>query len=185
MNATTKIILGALATTAIAWWLNGPMGFGSRCAASAAAVPAAVATATEAPASIEAVAGCQEKVTAAMTGKTINFATAGSAIAADSSVLLDTIATNLKDCAGTTVEVSGHTDHAGRDDSNQRLSEARANSVVEALVARGVPVGRLTPKGYGETKPIDPAATREAYAKNRRIEFSVNASGAAAPAGSQ
>ncbi len=189
MNAMTKIIIGALATTALAWWLNGPMKFGERCASAATAVTAdsgngAAAVAPEAPATTEAVADCQTKVNTAINGKTINFTTGGSVITADSNPLLDAIATDLKACNGTTVEVSGHTDKRGGDAANQRLSESRANAVVEALVQRGVPVARLQPKGFGETKPLDAADTQEAYTKNRRIDFSVNAS-AAAPAAAQ
>jgi outer membrane protein OmpA-like peptidoglycan-associated protein len=179
MNAMTKIIIGALATTAVAWWLNGPMHFGERCASAAPAV-AAVDTGA---ATASAVADCQGKVNAAINGKTINFTTSGSVITADSNPLLDAIATDLKACNGTTVEVSGHTDKRGGDAANQRLSENRANAVVEALVQRGVPVGRLQPKGYGETKPLDAADTQEAYTKNRRIDFSVNATAAAPAAG--
>ncbi len=181
MNSITKILIGALATTALAWWLNGPMQFGEKCAG--AAKPAAEVALPAGPATAEAITDCQTKVNAAVAGKNINFTTGGSVIAADSNPLLDAIATDLKDCAGTSVEVSGHTDRAGGDAANQRLSESRANAVVEALVKRGVPVDRLTPKGYGETKPLDPAETPEAYAKNRRIEFSVAASAAAPAAG--
>ncbi len=190
MNAMTKIIIGALATTALAWWLNGPMKFGERCANASPAVAAAgpdanaTAAAPEAPATTEAVADCQAKVNAAINGKTINFVSGGSVIAIDSNGLLDAISTDLKDCSGTTVEVAGHTDRSGGDAANQRLSENRANAVVAALVKRGVPVARLSPKGYGESKPLDPADTPAAYAKNRRIDFSVNAS-AAAPAAAQ
>jgi outer membrane protein OmpA-like peptidoglycan-associated protein len=189
MNPMTKIVLGALATTAVAWWLHGPMHFGEKCAAAASATaPAAEApVAAGVPATAEAVASCQTKVNAAIAGKTINFTSGGANIAVDSQPLIDAIATDLKDCAGTTVEVQGHTDSTGGDAANQRLSEARANSVVQALVDKGVPTDRLSPKGFGETQPLDPAATPAAYAKNRRIEFKVSATGAApaAPAAGQ
>ncbi len=190
MNSMTKILIGALATTALAWWLHGPNQFGTKCAPKAGAVAETAAPAVagmaapEAPATAEAVTDCQAKVNEVFTGKSINFRTAGSVIAADSNALLDSIATELKACTGTSVEVAGHTDHQGGDAPNQRLSESRANAVVEALVSRGVPVARLLPKGYGETTPLDPAETPEAYAKNRRIEFKVAAT-AAAPATGQ
>jgi outer membrane protein OmpA-like peptidoglycan-associated protein len=120
-------------------------------------------------------------VNAAITGKSINFVSGGATIAVDSQPLLDAIATNLKNCAGTTVEVQGHTDVTGGDAANMRLSEARASSVVQALVEKGVPTDRLLPKGYGETAPLDTAFNAAAHAKNRRIDFKV-ASAAAAPA---
>jgi OmpA-OmpF porin, OOP family len=180
MNSLTKIILGALATTAVAWFLHGPMHFGEKCAGAAPVVEAAPVVAG--PATAEAISDCQTKVNALIAGKTINFATSGAAIAADSIPLIDAIATDLKACSGTTVEVAGHTDAAGGDAANQTLSEARANSVTQALVERGVPTDRLLPKGYGETAPLDPANTPAAYAKNRRIEFKVAAASNAAPA---
>jgi outer membrane protein OmpA-like peptidoglycan-associated protein len=180
MNSLTKIILGALATTAVAWFLHGPMHFGEKCAGAAPSV--AAVTAVAAPATAEAITDCQTKVNAVIAGKTINFGSGGAAIALDSIPLVDALGAELKACAGTAVEVGGHTDASGGDAANQKLSEARANAVTQALVERGVPTDRLMPKGYGETAPLDPANTPAAYAKNRRIEFKVAASAAAAPA---
>jgi OmpA-OmpF porin, OOP family len=185
MNPVTKILLGAVATTALAWFLHGPMKFGEKCAA--AAGTAAVAPATpaaagpEVAATQEQVASCQTKVNETIAGKTINFTSGGAAIAVDSQQLLDAIAASAKDCAGTQIEVQGHTDASGGDAANMRLSEARASAVVQALVEKGVPTERLLPKGYGETAPVDAAGTSAAYAKNRRIDFKV-ASSATAPA---
>ncbi|MEY4501067.1 MAG: hypothetical protein RIS52_957 [Pseudomonadota bacterium] len=179
-----KIALGALATTALAWFMNGPLHIGDRCAASATpAVTAPVvdtaANAIAAPVATAESAACQTNVTALMTGKTINFETSRAAIAASSQGLIDEVAAAVKGCQGVAIEVGGHTDARGDDASNQTLSEARAAAVVAALTAKGVPADRLTSKGFGETKPLDPANTPEALAKNRRIEFNVSA---AAPA---
>jgi len=188
MNSMTKIALGALATTALAWWLNGPMGFGANCAAAAgsgaavtAPLPAApTATVPEKPATAAAVADCQTKVNATIQGKTVNFTTGHATIAPESMALIEALATELKACAGTAVEVQGHTDSTGSHATNQALSEARAKAVADSLTAKGVPAERLTAKGYAETVPLDPAKTPAAYAKNRRIEFKVAMSGAAA-----
>jgi OOP family OmpA-OmpF porin len=96
---------------------------------------------------------------------------------------VEAIAAAAKDCAGTQIEVGGHTDQMGDDASNLTLSEARATSVKAALVERGIPAERLTAKGYGEAKLLDPATSSDALAKNRRIEFTVTTSApAAAPA---
>lgn len=185
MSSTIKILLGALATAILAWFLHGPMGLGAKCAGTAA-VPAATTApdatanaAPEAPATAEAVKTCQGDVDAVIKGKTINFASGGAAISAESIPLIDALAKSLTDCAGTTVEVAGHTDTTGGDAANQRLSEERANAVVAALVDRGIPNTRLVPKGYGETQPIDPGVTPAANAANRRIEFKVAATAAA------
>lgn len=192
MSSTVKIILGALATAVLAWFLHGPLGFGKNCVpqgqaavpeATAPAVTApAVAPVAEAPATVAAVTTCQTGVDEVIKGKTINFTTGGSAITPESQPLIDAVAASLKDCAGTTIEVGGHTDTTGGDAPNQRLSEERANSVVQALVAKGVPAERLAPKGFGESKPLDPAVNAAAHAKNRRIEFTVATTGAAAAA---
>jgi outer membrane protein OmpA-like peptidoglycan-associated protein len=192
MSTLMKILLGALATAIGTWFLHGPMGLGTKCASTAApaveapAPAVAAAGGVEAPATVEAVKTCQTDVDAVAKGKTINFTSAGAQIAADSLPLIDAVAKAAKDCAGTTIEVAGHTDAQGNDAYNQRLSEERANAVVAALVERGIPTSRLSPKGYGETKPLDTANTPEALAKNRRIEFGVSATAAApaaAPAG--
>ena len=183
MTPTTKIIIGALATTALAWFLHGPMGFGQECAAEAATTanaPAAIApVASDAPADAAAVASCQKNVDAAIAGKTVKFGSGGAQIAPVSKDLLDAIGASLKDCAGTTVEVAGHTDRVGNPDSNMALSQSRAEAVKAALAERGVPADRLVAKGYGETKPTDPNAPENNPA-DRRIEFSVAT--AAAPA---
>jgi outer membrane protein OmpA-like peptidoglycan-associated protein len=74
------------------------------------------------------------------------------------------------------VEVQGHTDSAGKDTANLKLSDARANSVRDYLIGKGVEAERLVAKGYGESTPIAPPAegedeTPEQAAQNRRVEF--------------
>ncbi|MEL6583486.1 MAG: peptidoglycan -binding protein [Pseudomonadota bacterium] len=75
------------------------------------------------------------------------------------------------------LRVDGHTDiipvgEASRFASNWELSQARALSVVEFLIAeRGMPPDRLAATGFGEFQPIDTATTPEAFARNRRIEL--------------
>lgn len=69
------------------------------------------------------------------------------------------------------IEISGHTDNEGSESYNQKLSEGRANAVVEYLKSNGVSSERLISVGYGESKPIDTNSTEEGRAKNRRVEF--------------
>ncbi len=185
-----KLALGALATTALAGFLHGPMQFGERCAANATpdaaapAVPDANATATVpiVSATTEEVKSCQAEVNGLLAGKTINFDTSSANIAANSTALVDQIGAALKGCAGVSVEVAGHTDARGNDASNMTLSQARAKSIVDALATRGVAASQMTATGYGETKPLDSSNTPEGDAKNRRIEFNVAAAGGDATA---
>jgi chemotaxis protein MotB len=76
---------------------------------------------------------------------------------------------------GWVLRVDGHTDvrpiNSAQFKSNWDLSAARAISVVQYLVSRGVPPQRLVAAGFGEFQPIDPANTDDAYSRNRRIEL--------------
>jgi outer membrane protein OmpA-like peptidoglycan-associated protein len=71
------------------------------------------------------------------------------------------------------IEISGHTDNVGSAASNVRVSEQRAKAVVDFLISRGVPVARLTYKGYGFEQPIAPNTTEEGRQQNRRVEFKI------------
>jgi outer membrane protein OmpA-like peptidoglycan-associated protein len=71
------------------------------------------------------------------------------------------------------ITVDGHTDDVGADADNQRLSEARAQSVVRWLTEHGVAASRLTAHGYGEAHPAYPNDSAANRAKNRRIEIAV------------
>ncbi|WP_420581536.1 OmpA family protein [Reichenbachiella sp.] len=69
------------------------------------------------------------------------------------------------------IEVGGHTDNLGSEDSNLRLSQARANAVVDYLKLAGVEESRLQAKGYGESVPLEDNSTAEGRKANRRTEF--------------
>ena len=71
------------------------------------------------------------------------------------------------------IRVEGHTDWIGSDAYNQLLSERRANSVREYLIAKGIAPNRLIAVGYGESRPIADNNTTKGRAKNRRTEFTV------------
>jgi OOP family OmpA-OmpF porin len=69
------------------------------------------------------------------------------------------------------IEVQGHTDNVGGDEYNQKLSEARANSVMTWLTQHGVAANRTTAKGYGKAKPVADNNSDEGRMKNRRVEI--------------
>ena len=71
------------------------------------------------------------------------------------------------------IELSGHTDDVGSNEANQKLSEARANSVREYLIQQGVRIDKIEAVGYGETNPVATNETDEGRQLNRRVEFMV------------
>lgn len=71
----------------------------------------------------------------------------------ESTVALDKLVQTLNDNPNITIELSAHTDYRGSDAYNKRLSQKRAESVVNYLIAHGIANDRLTPVGYGEERP--------------------------------
>ncbi|MCH5243825.1 MAG: OmpA family protein [Lentimicrobiaceae bacterium] len=88
-------------------------------------------------------------------------------------VELDRLYQLLEDVPTIKIEISGHTDNKGSASYNQGLSERRAKSVVDYLVARGISIDRLTFIGYGLAQPIATNDTEEGRALNRRTEFKI------------
>lgn len=89
---------------------------------------------------------------------------------------LDKIAHILKQNRNVHLEVVGYTDARGDAAYNQVLSEKRAKAAIDYLVAKGINAGRLTHKGYGESKMTNKcvdgiSCSEAAHAKNRRTEF--------------
>ncbi|OGU13609.1 MAG: hypothetical protein A2X61_16335 [Ignavibacteria bacterium GWB2_35_12] len=77
----------------------------------------------------------------------------------------------LKDNPNIKLEVSGHTDNIGTDAVNMKLSDARAKSVVNYLVSKGISKSKVIAKGYGPTKPVAPNDSEDNRQKNRRVEI--------------
>ncbi len=69
------------------------------------------------------------------------------------------------------IRIEGHTDGVGSDVANLKLSQARADSVRDAISSRGVESSRLDAVGFGEMRPIDSNETDDGRAANRRVEF--------------
>jgi OOP family OmpA-OmpF porin len=104
----------------------------------------------------------------------IQFAYNSAEILPASNKILDAVATTLQHHPEfTLIEVAGHADERGSDQYNLRLTQDRVNSVVRALVARGIDKSRLRGKGYGEYCPLDEGHNEKAWEQNRRVEFKI------------
>jgi outer membrane protein OmpA-like peptidoglycan-associated protein len=104
-------------------------------------------------------------------GGTVYFETGSARITPESFRTLDAVAALLRANPSVTIEVQVHTDSTGMDAWNLRLSSARAGAIVEYLAQMGVPLGRMSAQGYGETCPIAPNTTAAGRAANRRVVF--------------
>jgi OOP family OmpA-OmpF porin len=86
------------------------------------------------------------------------------------------VADFMKKYPKTTAVIEGHTDNVYTPEHNQKLSEARANSVRLYLIDHfGVKASRLSSVGYGQTKPIASNNTEEGRQKNRRVQAVIKA----------
>jgi len=102
----------------------------------------------------------------------VYFQTGKAIIEERSFALLDEVAATIQTAPiDGTVEVQGHTDSQGAESSNLKLSQSRAESVVEYLIGKGVAAEMLRAKGYGESKPIADNGTDGGRSTNRRVEF--------------
>lgn len=102
----------------------------------------------------------------------VHFATGKADILQESRPLISEIVTMLSKHSSLRVGVEGHTDNTGSPATNKALSQARARSVVDAIVAAGISRDRLDPVGFGQDRPIADNRTEEGRAKNRRVEVS-------------
>ena len=86
----------------------------------------------------------------------------------ESATALNELVKLLNENPNVTIELSAHTDYKGSDQYNERLSQRRAESVVNYLIEHGIAADRLTPKGYGEGKPKTRQRSRRQPADLRR-----------------
>jgi outer membrane protein OmpA-like peptidoglycan-associated protein len=105
--------------------------------------------------------------------KGITFDTGKATIKRTSIPVLDEAVRVLQEHPSLRIEIAGHTDNAGKHDSNMTLSADRAESVKSYLVGMGVSEDRIVTKGYGPDVPIDTNDTKTGRSNNRRIEFKI------------
>lgn len=105
----------------------------------------------------------------------VNFDTNKATLTSTAKANLDKLLPVFNEYAETDIKIYGYTDSTGPADFNLRLSEQRANSVKDYLVAKGLKASRFVTKGMGIADPIADNATVEGRSKNRRVEFAITA----------
>jgi len=101
----------------------------------------------------------------------IYFDTGKATIKPESSAALDEIVEAINGDANLKLHVVGHTDNTGLFNYNINLSKERADSVVKALVERGVDEQRLKANGVASLAPVASNTSEEGRSKNRRVEL--------------
>lgn len=103
--------------------------------------------------------------------KGVNFASDSARLTPDSLPVLDDAAQTLMKRGNVSTEIAGYTDDRGSEEHNHVLSQRRADAVKDYLVSKGVPVTKISSRGYGEDSPIADNKTASGRAANRRVEL--------------
>lgn len=114
---------------------------------------------------------CETWVRQIAADRKITFAPGSARLDTASNEVMDALAEVLRGCGELPLEVAGHTDSQGRDETNLALSQARAEAVITALSQRGVLVASMEARGYGAAQPVADNATEAGREANRRITF--------------
>jgi OOP family OmpA-OmpF porin len=115
--------------------------------------------------------GCTLQKVIALKG--VNFEFDSAKLRPDAEGILAEQVETLKKYPDMKVEVAGHTDSKGSDEYNVKLSQRRAQSVMDFFVTAGVPATQLGARGYGESQPISTNDTDEGREENRRVELRI------------
>ena len=113
-------------------------------------------------------------VARALSIQVINFSVDDATLPEVNKELLDRAAKIISEVPNIKLMIVGHTDGQASDDYNNKLSLARAESVKQYLVSKGVDASKLMTKGMGESEPVADNSTEQGRFRNRRIEFVVN-----------
>ena len=114
---------------------------------------------------------------------TVYFEFAKSDLSNEAKAEIDNAIADAQRGAPARISILGHTDRVGRADSNVRLSERRAETVAEYMVAHGVPREAIQIRAYGESANAVPTPNGVNEPRNRRVEIIVTAPGGAPVAG--
>lgn len=119
-------------------------------------------------------AACTAAFEGVLNGRTLEFSASNTAISDETLPVAAALAGTALLCDQYQIEIAAHTDARGAESFNQRLSQTRANTIRDYFIEIGAASASLSAVGYGESQPIDTSETTEAYARNRRVEFSVS-----------
>jgi outer membrane protein OmpA-like peptidoglycan-associated protein len=103
--------------------------------------------------------------------KNIVFETNETTLLPSSFLELDALVCYLNKNIQNTIDISGHTDNSGNENTNKKLSKGRAKEVADYLISKGIDKKRISYAGYGSSKPISTNDTEEGKQQNRRVEF--------------
>jgi outer membrane protein OmpA-like peptidoglycan-associated protein len=117
----------------------------------------------------------QQKQNVLISAHGFRFPSGGSEIGTENFALMNKIIQAVQTFPSSYIEISGHTDSAGSDALNKKLSQARADNVAKFLVEVGnIAASRIIATGYGEERPVASNETPEGRAANRRVEVLIN-----------
>lgn len=116
---------------------------------------------------------CIANIESVTADRKILFDPGSATIASDSQAIVDDIAEILQRCPDARIQIAGYTDSQGGEEMNQKLSQTRAEAVLDALRNRRVPIAAYVATGFGEAEPIADNDTADGREANRRIEFSL------------
>jgi len=103
--------------------------------------------------------------------RAVQFETGRATLKPESYPVLDQIVQIMKQYPAYALRISGHTDNVGSNATNQTLSQQRAKTCYDYLVASGIDAARMSYRGFGESKPMASNNTAEGKRLNRRTEF--------------
>ncbi len=105
--------------------------------------------------------------------KNVHFETGKATLTTSSYVALNQLVEALKAKPSLVIEIAGHTDNVGTYENNLKLSQARAESVRNYLLSKGISPERVQARGYADTQPVASNDTEQGKAKNRRTEVRI------------
>jgi outer membrane protein OmpA-like peptidoglycan-associated protein len=117
---------------------------------------------------------CSALFRSALQARRIEFPRDSDQLSSNAYSVLDELIQIIADCPAAIIAITGHTDASGNESNNQRLSEARANSVMAYMIAGGISADRLQAFGAGSAMPLLNEDNAHARHINRRIEIQIS-----------